>query len=42
MSAMKMESPVTAPVSGHVKRVVIHEGMSLRFSTYATLLTSSC
>jgi pyruvate carboxylase len=26
MSAMKMESAVTAPVSGHIKRVVIHEG----------------
>ena len=24
-----MESAVTAPVSGHIKRVVVHEGMLL-------------
>jgi len=29
LSAMKMESVVTAPVSGHIKRVLIHEGDSL-------------
>jgi len=29
LSAMKMESVITAPVSGHVKRVLAHEGDSL-------------
>ena len=28
-SAMKMESAVSAPVSGHIKRVVVNEGDSL-------------
>jgi pyruvate carboxylase len=29
LSAMKMESPVSAPVSGHIKRVLVNEGDSL-------------
>ena len=28
-SAMKMESAVSAPVSGHIKRVLVNEGDSL-------------
>lgn len=32
-----MESAVTAPVSGHIKRVVVHEGMKIGTFQCATL-----
>lgn len=31
----QMESAVSAPVSGHIKRVAVHEGMSLLFTKSA-------
>jgi len=40
--SLQMESAVTAPVSGHIKRVVVNEGKSRSSSEVKVFLTYLC